>query len=332
MRAAVIGGGSWGSAFARYLGQTKIPTSLWIREPDILASAQRTRENKTFLPGFTFPPAVTLTGDMAGAAADSNTVFIAVPSQYCRAVYEEIAPGLRENQIVVSLTKGIDKRTLKRMSQVMEEVFRAAHVRPRVAVVSGPSFARDVAAGHPTALVVASRDLDAARAIQHRISSLTLRAYTSRDVTGVEIAGALKNVIAIAAGIIDALDYGLNSRAALITRGLVEITELGLALGASKATFSGLAGIGDLVLTCTGELSRNHHVGQELGRGKSLKTILSGMKMVAEGVHTTVSARRLAKLHGIEMPISEQIYQVLYRNKPTRKALTDLMSRALKEE
>ncbi len=332
MRAAVIGGGSWGSAFARYLGQIKVPTSLWIREPDILASAQRTRENKTFLPGFTFPSAVTLTGDMAGAAAGANTVFIAVPSQYCRAAYGEIAPHLRDDQIVVSLTKGIDMKTLKRMSQVMEEVFRAAHVRPRVAVVSGPSFARDVAAGHPTALVVASRDLEAARAIQHRISSLTLRAYTSRDVTGVEIAGALKNVIAIAAGIIDALDYGLNSRAALITRGLVEITELGLALGASKATFSGLAGIGDLVLTCTGELSRNHHVGHELGRGKSLKTILAGMRMVAEGVHTTVSARRLAKLHGIEMPISEQIYQVLYRDKPTRKALTDLMSRALKEE
>ena len=332
MKAAVIGGGSWGSAFARYLGQIKIPTRLWIREPNILASALRTRENKTFLPGFTFPPPVTPTGDMAGAVADSNTVFIAVPSQYCRPVYEEIAPHLRDDQIVVSLTKGIDKTTLKRMSQVMDEVFRAAKVRPGVAVLSGPSFARDVAAGHPTALVVASRDIEAAHAIQHRISSLTIRAYTSRDVTGVEIAGALKNVIAIAAGIIDALDYGLNSRAALITRGLVEITQLGLAMGASRSTFSGLAGVGDLVLTCTGELSRNHHVGRELGQGKSLKTILSGMKMVAEGVHTTVSARKLARLHGIEMPISEQIYQVLYRNKPPRKALADLMSRALKEE
>jgi len=216
-------------------------------------------------------------------------------------------------------------------AELMQEVFRP-HVRPRLAVLSGPSFAREVAAGHPTALVVASRDPAIARDVQHLVSSLTIRAYTSRDVTGVEVAGALKNVVAIAAGIIDALKFGLNSRAALITRGLVEITGLGLALGARKETFSGLAGIGDLVLTCTGELSRNHRVGHELGLGRSLDEILAGMKMVAEGVHTTLAARRLARALGVEMPISEQIYQVLYRGKPPQKALEELMSRQLRAE
>ncbi|MBE0711470.1 MAG: NAD(P)H-dependent glycerol-3-phosphate dehydrogenase, partial [Candidatus Aminicenantes bacterium] len=189
-----------------------------------------------------------------------------------------------------------------------------------------------VAAGFPTALVVASRDQATARDVQRLISSLTIRAYTSSDVTGVEVAGALKNVIAIAAGIADALKFGLNSRAALITRGLVEITNLGISLGARKETFSGLAGVGDLVLTCTGELSRNHRVGQELGKGRTLDEILTGMKMVAEGVHTTLAARRISRALGVEMPISEQIYQVLYRGKPPEKAVTELMSRALKAE
>jgi glycerol-3-phosphate dehydrogenase (NAD(P)+) len=242
-----------------------------------------------------------------------------------------MAPALRKGQILVSLTKGFDKKTLMRMSQVMEEVFRS-HVLPHMTVLSGPSFAREVAAGYPTALVVASKDPSAAREVQHLISSLTVRAYTSSDVIGVEVAGALKNVIAIASGIVDALKFGLNSRAALITRGLVEITHLGVALGARKETFSGLAGMGDLVLTCTGELSRNHRVGQQLGQGRTLREILAGMKMVAEGVHTTVAARRIARPLGVEMPISEEIYQVLYRGKPVEKAVGDLMSRALKAE
>ena len=198
--------------------------------------------------------------------------------------------------------------------------------------MTGPSFAREVAAGHPTALVIASRDPATAKEIQHLISSLAIRAYTTSDLTGVEVAGALKNVVAIAAGIADSLKFGLNSRAALITRGLVEITNLGLALGARRETFSGLAGIGDLVLTCTGELSRNHRVGHELGKGRRLDEILAGMKMVAEGVHTTLAARRLARALGVEMPISEQIYQVLYRGKPPQRALEELMSRQLRAE
>ncbi len=331
MTTAVIGGGSWGSAFARYTGSIGLPTRLWIREDDIYREALRTRENATFLPGFKFPETVEFSDDLRETAASAEVVFIAVPSQFCRAAYARIAPVLRKGQVLVSLTKGFDKRTLMRMSQVMEEVFRP-HVLPHLAVVSGPSFAREVASGYPTALVAASRDQGVARDVQHLISSPTLRAYTSSDVTGVEVAGALKNVVAIAAGIVDALAFGLNSRAALISRGLVEITAVGVALGARKETFSGLAGVGDLVLTCTGELSRNHRVGQELGKGRRLGEILAGMRMVAEGVHTTVAARRLARALGVEMPISEQIYQVLYRNKPVRKAVADLMTRALKAE
>lgn len=331
MNTAVIGGGSWGSAFARYLGSIGLPTRLWIREADICLESERTRENAAFLPGFRFPDGVEFTTDLRGAASFGRIVFIAVPSQYCRAVYRRIAPVLARDRIVVSLTKGFDKRTLRRMSQVMEEVFPARN-RPRLAVLSGPSFAREVAAGNPTALVVASRDLEAAREVQRLISSLIIRPYTSSDVTGVEVAGALKNVVAISAGIADALRFGLNTRAALITRGLVEITKLGMALGARRETFSGLAGIGDLVLTCTGELSRNHRVGQELAKGRTLAEIQAGTRMVAEGVHTTLSARRLARALGVEMPISEQIYQVLYRGKPPRAAVEDLMSRALKAE
>jgi glycerol-3-phosphate dehydrogenase (NAD(P)+) len=331
MNTSVIGGGSWGSAFARYLGSIGLPTILWIREEEIITQAVTTRENPVFLPGFVFPETVRFTDDLRESATAADVVFIAVPSQFCRAVYARVAPVLRRDQIVVSLTKGFDKKTLMRMSQVMEEVFRP-HVRPRVAVLSGPSFAKEVAAGNPTALVVASRDPAAAREVQHLISSVTVRAYTSTDMTGVEVAGALKNVVAIAAGIADAMKFGLNTRAALITRGLVEITNLGLALGARKETFYGLAGIGDLILTCTGELSRNHRVGQELGRGRTLRETLAGMKMVAEGIHTTVAARRISRALGVEMPISEQIYQVLYRGKPPRKAVEELMTRALKAE
>jgi len=331
MNTAVIGGGSWGSAFARYLGSIGLSTRLWIREEDICREALNSRENKAFLPGFRFPENVGFSTGLKDTASFGQIVFVAVPSQFCRSVYARIAPVLRRDQIVVSLTKGFDKRSLMRMSQVMEEIFPARN-RPRLAVLSGPSFAKEVASGNPTALVIASRDQAAAREVQRLVSSLTIRAYTSSDVAGVEVAGALKNVIAISAGIADSLKFGLNTRAALITRGLVEITNLGMALGARRETFSGLAGIGDLVLTCTGELSRNHRVGHELGRGRTLAEILAGMKMVAEGVHTTVAARKIASAAGVEMPISEQIYQVLYRGKSPRAAVEELMSRTLKAE
>jgi len=331
MNSAVIGGGSWGSAFALHLGRKKVNTRLWVREPEIYEGLLETGENAAFLPGYEFPPSVTFHEDLAETVGSAEILFVAVPSQFCREVYAGMAPLLTRDQIVVSLTKGIEPKSLKRMSEIMMDVFPASH-RPGLAVLSGPSFAKEVARGNPTAVVVASMDPESARKVQHLVSNLELRAYTSSDLTGVEIAGAMKNVIAIAAGISDAQGCGLNTKAALITRGLVELTRLGMRLGARKDTFSGLAGIGDLILTCTGELSRNHYVGVELGKGRSLKSILSGMNMVAEGVRTTLSAHTLARRENVEMPISEQVYQVLYKNKPSRKAIEDLMSRALKNE
>jgi glycerol-3-phosphate dehydrogenase (NAD(P)+) len=331
MKACVIGGGSWGSAFSIYLGTLEVETRLWIREKDVYEETKQYRENRAFLPGFIFPPKVSFFNDMKEAAASSEIVFIAVPSKFCRRIYEQIAPSLSSDHIIVSLTKGIEEDSLKRMSEVMDEVF-SPFFSPRIAVLSGPSFAREVVEGHPTAAVLASKDSDLAQKVQHFISSLTFRTYTSEDVTGVELAGAFKNVIAIAAGISDALQFGSNSIAALVTRGITEITRLGIKLGSRRETFAGLAGIGDLVLTCTGKLSRNHYVGYELGKGSSLPEIISGMKMIAEGVSTTLSVHQLAEMEDVEMPISEQVYYVLYKNKAPRAALQDLMSRKLKDE
>lgn len=331
MKASVIGGGTWGSAFALHLGRLNIPTKLWIRERDVFQETIQKRENKAFLPGYTFPPLVSFYDDLIEAVSQSNLVFIAVPSKFCRRVYKQLAPSLSSDQAIISLTKGIEENSLKRMSEVMEEVLMPSFSL-QIAALSGPSFALEVAQYHPTAVVLASRDLNLAKKIQHSISSESFRVYVSEDIIGVELAGALKNVIAIAAGILDALQFGNNSIAALITRGLFEITRLGIKLGAREETFSGLAGIGDLVLTCTGKLSRNRYVGYQLGRGKSLDEIVSGMKMIAEGVTTTFSARQLAGREKVEMPICEQVYQVLYQDKNPKKALKDLMSRRLKEE
>ena len=331
MKTSVIGGGSWGSAFALHLGKLGVRTKLWVREEAVFETLRKTRENKAFLAGHVFPDQVSFYRDLPEAVVSSDVLFIAVPSQYCRSVYTEMAPYLAHGPVVVSLTKGLEPKSLKRMSQVMEEAFQPFR-KPALAVLSGPSFAKELALEHPTAVVVASRDLECARKIQHLVSNLTLRAYASTDVTGVELCGAMKNVIAIAAGISDALEFGLNSRAALITRGLAEMTRLGTHLGARKETFSGLAGMGDLILTCTGELSRNHFVGYELGKGKSLWTILGRMKMVAEGVRTTLSVHNLARRESMEMPISDEVYQVLYGNRSPKKAIDNLMSRTLKTE
>lgn len=331
MNAGVIGGGSWGSAFAITLGRNGIRTKLWIREPEIFEAAQRERENRIFLPGFKFPGPVSIHHDLEETVRECEILFIAVPSQFCRKIYVRLRPLLEERPSIISLTKGIEKGTLMRMSEIMEETLGPAGAE-KSGALSGPSFAREVAEGHPTALVLAASDHAWARKVQHRLSNLALRIYTTGDVVGIELAGALKNVIAIAAGLSDAMDFGLNSRAALMTRGLAEIARLGLKLGARRETFSGLAGMGDLLLTCTGPLSRNRHVGFELGRGGRLRDIITRMRMVAEGIPTTVSARALALREGVEMPITEQVYQVLYRNKDPRRAMTDLMARALKEE
>jgi len=331
MRASVIGGGSWGSAMALHLGRLDINTKLWIREKDVYENTLQYRQNKTFLPGSVFPASVSFYNNIKETIVDTDFLFIAIPSKYCPSIYKFLAPLLSPRQIIISLTKGIEKKSLKRMSELMEDIF-SSDIIPKIATLSGPSFAREVAESHPTAVVIASKDLKTSRLIQQNISNEYFRAYTTDDVTGVELAGALKNIIAISAGICAGLEFGSNSIAALITRGIAEISRLGVKLGARQETFSGLAGIGDLVLTCTGKLSRNRYVGFELGKGKSLDQIVSKMNMVAEGITTTFSVHHLSKRENIEMPICEQVYQILYKNKDPRTALQDLMTRKLKHE
>ena len=331
MEAGIIGGGSWGSAFALHLGRLRIKTRLWIRETEILEELRRTRQNSVFLSGHIFPSSVSFTNDLRETAASADILFIAVPSQFCRRIFLDIVPSLSRDQIVISLAKGIEEGSLKRMTQIMEEVFEAGS-RPHLAVLSGPSFSREVADRHPTAVVIASREIESAKNVQHLVSNIYFRAYTSEDVTGVELAGASKNIIALATGISDSLKFGHNTRAALITRGIAEMTRLGLKLGATKETFLGLAGIGDLVLTCTAKLSRNYHVGFDLGKGRPLAVILSKMRMVAEGVSTTISVRDLARRENVEMPIVDEVFKVLYENKNPKESMRDLMLRTLKVE
>ncbi|MCP2520952.1 NAD(P)-dependent glycerol-3-phosphate dehydrogenase [SCandidatus Aminicenantes bacterium Aminicenantia_JdfR_composite] len=330
-RAGVIGGGSWGTAFAIHLSSLNIETFLWIREPEVYKEAVKSRENKTFLPGYIFPGKLNPSNDLKNVVLNSQLIFIAVPSQYCREIYQSIAPYIGKNKIIVSLTKGIEKKSLKTMSQVMEEIFNY-DILHNLAVLSGPSFALEVMKRHPTTVVIASKNKRVAQFIQKTISSYYFRPYINDDIIGVELAGALKNVIAIAAGIVDGLGYGMNSLAALVTRGLAEMTRLGIKLGASPQTFSGLAGMGDLILTCFGKLSRNRYVGYELGKGKKINEITSKMKMVAEGINTTWSAYQLAKREKVEMPIIEKVYEIIYENKSPGKAVEELMSRKLKEE
>jgi len=330
-KVCIIGGGSWGSAIAIHLGRLQIDTHLWIRENEIFEDILRTGENKTFLPRAPFPSSVSFHLDLKEAIDKTEAVFIAVPSRFCRQMYTEIAPFLDPEQSIVSLTKGIEEGTLKRMSEVMTEVFPESF-HTRIAVLSGPSFAREVAESHPTAVVISSKNLELAKKMQALVSSLYFRAYSSDDIIGVELAGACKNVIAIATGISDSFGFGSNSMAGLVTRGLTEMTRLGVSLGARQETYAGLAGIGDLVLTCTGKLSRNRYVGIELGKGKTLDEIIAGMKMIAEGITTTLSVRQLAHREKADMPICEQVYSVLYQGKDPKAAFRDLMSRELKDE
>jgi len=330
-KVCILGGGSWGSAMAIHLGKLQVDTHLWIREKEIYEEILRTGENKTFLPEVLYPSCVSFFLDLKEAIQEAEAVFIAVPSRFCRKMYTEIAPILNPEQSIVSLTKGIEEGTLKRMSEVMTEVFPPSF-HSRIAVLSGPSFAREVAESHPTAVVISSRNLELAKKMQALISSMYFRAYSSDDIIGVELAGACKNVIAIATGISDSFGFGSNSMAGLVTRGLTEMTRLGVSLGARQETYAGLAGIGDLVLTCTGKLSRNRYVGIELGKGKSLDEIIAGMKMIAEGITTTQSVRQLAQRERVDMPICEQVFSVLYQGKSPKVAFRDLMSRQLKDE
>lgn len=328
---AIIGAGSWGTALALILAPRFQRIRLWVYESDLAARMIRSRENDVYLPGFQLPTNVEIVTSLTQAIPEAAIVLSATPSNFVRGIYRQILPLLHPETMFVSATKGIETETLERPSEIISEVL-SARFSPRVGVLSGPSFAREVAALIPTAIVIASRDSELAGCIQASLSGPSLRLYTSSDPVGVEIGGSTKNVVAIGAGVVHGLGLGHNSMAALITRGLAEITRLAVALGGQAATLSGLAGLGDLVLTCTGDLSRNRNVGIELARGRSLAEIVSSMQMIAEGVKTTTATWELARRLKVEMPITEQMYQMLYMGLPPREAVRCLMERSLRSE
>jgi glycerol-3-phosphate dehydrogenase (NAD(P)+) len=304
---------------------------LWAYEREVVESIRRYRENNLYLPGVFLPENITPTVDLAEALHGAGFVLTVMPSHYCRPLYERMLPYLRPEAIFVSATKGLDNERLMRMSEVVRQVVEP-RFSPRLTVLSGPSFAREVADGDPTAVVVASKDRAAAQTVQREFSSRTLRLYTSGDVVGVELGGAVKNVIAIAAGAVEGLRLGHNPTAALITRGLAEMTRLAESCGGRRETLAGLAGMGDLVLTCTGSLSRNRSVGIELGKGRKLPDIIGATRTVAEGVRTTGAVVRLAERKNIEMPITQQVHRVLEGRTTPREAIRRLMERTLKDE
>lgn len=328
MGLAILGAGSWGTALAIHLGRQGLPARLWARDPELAGRIIATGENPRYLPGLRIPPGVAATSRLEEALGESELVITAVPSQFLAGVVRAAGPHVARSAVIVSATKGIETERGLRMSELLAEALPG---RP-VAVLSGPSFAREVALGKPTALVVASADARVARAVQETLAAPEFRLYTNQDVIGVEIGGALKNVVAIAVGLSDSLDLGENARAALITRGLAEIVRLGVALGASPRTFAGLAGLGDLVLTCTGSQSRNHALGFAVGQGRSLAEAEGATRMVAEGVRTVTSALRLAGGVSVSMPICEAVAAVLFERQPVRNALSRLLSREPRPE
>ncbi len=328
---SIIGAGSWGTALAVTLARQARPIKLWAYETEVVESIRARRENDVFLPGVTLPPAVAATNNLQEALDGAGIVLTVMPSHICRDLFARMLPYLRADMIFVSATKGIDADRLMRMSEIIRAAVTPSF-EPRLSVLSGPSFAREVARGDPTAVVVASEDRTIATVVQAELSSTTLRLYTSTDMIGVEMGGALKNVVAIAAGVLEGLGLGFNATAALLTRGLAEITRLACACGARRETMSGLAGVGDLALTCTGTLSRNRTVGVELGRGRKLEDIISSMRMVAEGVKTTRATLALAKRHAVEVPITHQVNRILEDEVSPREAIKELMERSLKEE
>ena len=332
-RIAILGSGAWGTAIALSLHRRGgHQLSLWAHTPELALQIFEAGENTQFLPGFPIPPGVTITGDRA-AINTADILISAIPSEFLRPTLLRIRSHMRGGQFVVSATKGLEDRTLYRMTKVLSETLEPAGLLLPIGALSGPSFAQEVAQGQPTALTIAFSDPEVAALIQQEFSSETLRLYTSTDVIGVELGGALKNVIAIAAGIAVGVGLGYNSTAALITRGIAEMTRLAAACGGRRETLAGLSGIGDLVLTCTGSLSRNRTVGEQLGQGRKLPEILASLGgKVAEGVHTTHAALGLARKHGIEMPITEQMELILNEGKDPREAIRALMLRPGKEE
>ncbi len=328
-RATVIGAGSWGTALTKVLGDKGHAVRLWSYEAAVAEQIRATRENRDYLPGVGLPPNVQVFVDHAQALEGAEVVVAVVPSHAFRDVMTAAAPHVPQEAIVLSATKGIEVDSLNRPSQILEAVLPGNR---SPAVLSGPTFATEVGDGDPTAIVTACSDRQVAREVQEFFNTDRFRVYTNEDILGVELAAALKNIIALAAGIAAGIGYRTNSRAALITRGLAEMTRLGVAMGARASTFAGLAGLGDLVLTCSSELSRNRTVGFRLGRGESLDEILDSMKMVAEGVRTTKAARQLAQEYRVEMPIVEEVHHILFEGKPPKRATADLMLREPKPE
>jgi glycerol-3-phosphate dehydrogenase (NAD(P)+) len=329
MKIAVVGGGAWGTALADLLARKGEEVTIWAREPEVIESVNRRHENEMFLPGAALAPALRAERDLKAAIRGVEAIVSAPPSHAVRAVMSEAAEAIQGAPLVISASKGLDPERLERPSCVLAQVL--PHGVP-VAVLSGPSFAWEVFQQQPTAVVAAATDHAVAQRAQRVFSTSYFRVYSHTDVVGVELAGALKNVIALAAGILEGLGLGFNTRAALITRGLAEITRLGVTLGAQPMTFAGLAGMGDLILTATGALSRNRTLGVALGQGKTLEQALAGKPAVVEGVNTTRTAVALGERHGVELPIAREVSNVLFQHKPPRQAVSDLMERELKAE
>ena len=328
---AVIGAGSWGTALAIVAARNGHEVTLWAREPEVVSRITADRRNPFYLSDCELPENVRATSSLEEALRGASSILIVVPSHAFREMMEQMRPFINSDMMIVSATKGVENKTLMRMDEVVADVLRD-RFEARFVALSGPSFAREVAKGDPTAIVAASRDLRLSEAAQKQLGSSVFRVYTNEDVIGVELGGAVKNVVAIASGVVRGLGFGTNAVAAIITRGLAEMTRLALAQGARAETMAGLAGLGDLVLTCTGELSRNRFVGIELGRGRKLSDILGEMREVAEGVKTTRAIYELGQRLNIEMPITASIYALLYEDKPALEAANELMGRPLKRE
>jgi glycerol-3-phosphate dehydrogenase (NAD(P)+) len=330
-RVAVLGAGAWGTALSITLAKKSVPVSLWVYEREIADRITSERRNDVYLPGFAIPGAVAATVSIPDTVRNASAILLVTPSHVARAVLSQLAEEMADNTTIVSCAKGIEDNSLMVMTQVIGQAI-GQRAEQRAVALSGPSFAKEVAAGLPTAVVAASTHTESALMVQRLFAGTNLRVYTSDDPLGVQLGGAAKNVLAIAAGISDGLDCGHNARAAIITRGVAELMRIGKCLGAKEQTLAGLAGFGDLVLTCTGDLSRNRTVGLRLGRGEKIAEIVSSMRQVAEGVRTTLALKRLAEQHGVEMPIVEQVYRILYEEESPKTAVTALMGRDAKPE
>jgi glycerol-3-phosphate dehydrogenase (NAD(P)+) len=330
-RTAVIGAGSWGTTLANLLAERVEDVTLWVFEEDVLRTMERKRENELFLPGIPLADNLKLTHSLEEAFADKGILICVLPSHAVREIFRQGRPYLQQGVLIISATKGLEEETYHTASQVLREVVGPGS-GAQFACLSGPSFAREVSRKMPTAVAVAGSRAQASEIAQDLFARPYFRVYTNPDLIGVELGGAVKNVMAIAAGASDGLGFGHSSRAALITRGLAEMTRLGVSLGAEAQTFSGLAGLGDLVLTCTGDLSRNRQVGLGLGRGKTLQEILEGRRMVAEGIRSTKAVRELARKRAVETPITDKVYEILYEGKSPGEAVKELMSREPRSE